>query len=205
MKPIEIKYKTNFFSIQKTIVFEENVLKLLSGNNSIIEIHKNEIKSLRFGIQWVEGLRFIIGRIFTIDIKSSSNQIIKIRLRSIYGINRIALHLKNNEIVNELYNFYFDDLVEEYLKKIENGCEVGIATILFNKEGVYLNRKKRHNIIKWKDLDTSSYTHYYVLSSKKDKSLNKSFTYLTDWDAVLVYSITKQFLIKNDLSPTIIN
>jgi len=54
--------------------------------------------------------------------------------------------------------------------------------------------KKTDGFIDWNDLNTRAYRYYYTLSSKKKPEFYKAFTYLKDWNAVLVYSISRQIL-----------
>ena len=87
-----IKYKTNFYSKEKTIVFTVNSLCQYRENDLLTQIDKEEINDIRYGISWIRGIDFTIGRIYCIDIRNRNNKVIKIRLRSLYGINKMNLH-----------------------------------------------------------------------------------------------------------------
>jgi len=133
MDNIEIKYKTNFYSKEKRIVFSENALCLYSDNELLIQIDKEEIKDCRFGISWIRGIDFYIGRIYCIDISNGNGKLIKIRLRSLYGINKKILGKKYSDLVNKLYGFYLNEKISNSITNINNGIDVAIAGVIFKK------------------------------------------------------------------------
>jgi hypothetical protein len=194
-----IKYKTNFSSKEKTIVFTVDALCQYCDNDLLTQIDKEEIIDIRYGISWIRGIDFVIGRIYCIDISNRNNKIIKIRLRSLYGINKMNLHKKYNEIINKLYEFYFNAKILNYVSSINNGINVEIADIIFKKEGVCLDPKKSDGFVEWEDINSRAYSYYYTLSSKRRPDFYKAFTYLTDWNAVIVYSISREIIKSKNL------
>jgi hypothetical protein len=194
MDSIEIKYKTNFYSKVKTVVFSDKTLSLYCGKKILVEMDKEEINDFIYGISWIRGMEFIIGRIYGIDISNGKDKSIKIRLKSFYGINKRILNKKYNELRNKLYDFYFEEKIFNCIKSIDNGLKVEMAGVIFKKEGVCIDLKRPDRLIEWEDLNTRAYSHYYTLSSKKEPSFYKPFTYLTDWNAVIIYSISRQIL-----------
>jgi hypothetical protein len=194
MESIEIKYKTNFFSKVKKIAFTENALSVYRENKLLIQIEKEDIKDCRYGISWIRGIEFYIGRMYCIDISNGNGKVIKIRLKSVYGIHRRILDKKYNDLLNSLYHFYLDEKISNLIANINDGIEVAVAGIVFRREGVCLDVKKSDGFVEWNDLNTRAYGYYYTLSSKKKPEFYKAFTYLTDWNAVLVYSISREIL-----------
>jgi hypothetical protein len=196
MSQVKIKYKTNFFSTERTLVFDENTISLYSKKRLLTQIKKEELSNVRFGINWIQGRYFTIGRLYSLDLGSNTNQIMKIRLRSIYGINKIILGKKYDEILNTLYEFYLFDKISDYVNNINKGTDIEIAGIVFSGEGITLDPKKSNGLITWDDLGSRAYTYYYTLFSNSKPEYYKAFTYLTDWNAVLVYSISRQILME---------
>lgn len=194
MDKFEIKYKTNFYSKEKQIVFSENAISLYCNNNLLIHIDKDNIKDCRFGVGWIRGINFYIGRIYCIDISNGNDKLIKIRLRSLYGINKIILGKKYKDLLDKLYEFYLNEKILNCIANIDNGIDVPIADVIFKKEGVCLDSKKPEEFVEWNDLNTIAYSYYYSLSSKKKPEFYKAFTYLKEWNAVLLYSISRQIL-----------
>jgi len=194
MDKIEIKYKTNFYSKEKRIVFSENDLCLYCNNKMLIQIDKENIKDYRFGISWIRGIDFYIGRIYCIDISDGNDKMIKIRLRSLYGINKKILGQKYSDLLDNLYGFYINEKISNCIANVNNGINVAMAGVIFKKEGVCLDLKKSDGFVEWNDINTRAYSYYYTLSSKKKPEFYKAFTYLKDWNAVLIYSISRQIL-----------
>ncbi|PKP22676.1 MAG: hypothetical protein CVU05_02875 [Bacteroidetes bacterium HGW-Bacteroidetes-21] len=199
MDRIEIKYKTNFFSKESKIVFSENELRLYCNNKLMIQIDKEEIIAFRYGVSWIRGIDFYIGRVYCIDISNGNSKVIKIRLRSLYGIHKLVLNKKFNDFLDKLYEFYFDENISNYIEKINSGEAVTISGVIFKKEGVNLDVKKADGFIEWTDLYSRVYTYYYTLSSKKKPDYYKAFTYLKDWNAVILYAVSRQILLNKGL------
>ncbi|HWW42005.1 hypothetical protein, partial [Pedobacter sp.] len=60
----------------------------------------------------------------------------------------------------------------------------------FSKEGIFIKNK----IIYWEDVGTKVYRTYYTLFSKNDPKIYKSYNYMDDWNAILVYTLSRHIL-----------
>ena len=158
---------------------------------------KDDVQSVRYGVKWIEGYRFTIGRIYCVDIRSRSNRIIRIRLKSVYGIRRKVVHDKYIQIVNALYDNILDDLIKCYLTKFREGIDFELAGISFSQSGLKLNANSK--IIPWDSIETAAHRTYYTIFPKNDPKNYKSFEFLNDWDAVIVYSVSRQILVDKGL------
>lgn len=156
-------------------------------------IKKAEIASFRYGIKWIKGYSFIIGRICCIDIRSNSNEIIKIRIKSVYGINKKAITEKFQQIAAALYDNFFDAVSLHYINQWEEGITIEISGVLFSEAGIQFSSKL--SPIKWPDVGTKLYATYYAIFSKSDPDQYKAFEFLHDWNAGVVYSVSRQILL----------
>lgn len=190
----EITFRTNFFSNKKAIHFTEAYIGLYIDQEVIAKFETNDIEAFRFGVRWIHGFEFTIGRLYCIDIRSSSNKKMKIRLRSLYGMNKKKLNEKFRLIIEHLYRYYFDEKISGCINSIENGEELELAGVIFRNEGIYLDSRKKNNLITWEDLHTRAYSYYYTMASFKDPAYYRAFTYLTDWNAGMIYAISRQLL-----------
>lgn len=170
------------------IEFEDN--DLATGNNS--KFYSKDITSFRFGLKWINGYKFTIGRIYCIDVKNKENQIIKLRLKSIYGIRINELHKKYASIVNKLIDIHFKRISEKYIQQFRNRDEFILLSIKFLEEGIQLKNKKK---ILWEDLGTKNYHNKYNLFSKSDKNVYVIFEYFSDWNTVVLFSVIEQIII----------
>nr|WP_276900785.1 hypothetical protein [Pedobacter kyonggii] len=69
---------------------------ILFGNQklsvpTITDLSKEEPLEYRFGIKWIRGFEFIVGRKYQLLIKNSDGEMIKISFGSYYGINKVHL------------------------------------------------------------------------------------------------------------------
>jgi hypothetical protein len=155
----------------------------------------NEIEAFRYGIKWISGYQFTIGRVYCVDIKSGSGQVMSIRLRSLYGINKNAVSDKYVLIVQALSDYYFNDLCRNLMTKVEAGGEWHHPKIIVTKDGIVL--RKLNTLLPWKDIGTRLYSTYYAIYSKLKPEVYESFEFLNDWNSSIVYSLSRSLLETN--------
>src|SRR6478609_8671662 len=114
----EIKFKPTFFSKEHTLIFDPEFIELYRSSKDAepLRFSKLEIDAFRFGVKWLRGYKTIFGRVSCIDIRSSSGEIIKIRLTSLYKIQLKQLHQKYSDIINCVLQYYMPDIVGNYLR-----------------------------------------------------------------------------------------
>jgi|GEM_PF-6627274 len=83
-----------------------------------------EIEAFRYGVKAIRGYRFRIGRIYSIDIRDVAGRVIKIRLKSVYGVRVKQLNYKYTSIVNYLYQCYFHPVTVAYYQQFRLGEDV---------------------------------------------------------------------------------
>ena len=192
---LNVAVKSSFLDRQRRLTVNNEYIEFDdndAASDKPTRFNASDIEAFRYGIKWIRGYQFVIGRIYCIDIKSKEEQVIKIRLKSLYGVNRKKLSAKYVDIVNALYNYVFDDVAMNYLQKFANGNEFEILGVTFKKLGVWINDKKI--FIEWQDLGTKSYSTYYALFSKSNPSFHTTFEYLSEWNAGVLYSVSRQIL-----------
>ncbi|MDB5119360.1 MAG: hypothetical protein JWN56_578 [Sphingobacteriales bacterium] len=195
---MEFLIKSNILNRNRKLIINSELIEFDDFNwinNSISKFSRGEVASLRYGVKFIRGYSFIIGRTYCIDIKSLDDRIIKIRLISLYGIRKTALFKKFNQILNAFFDTHHKDIVGYYLEIFESGIQVNILETAFRQSGVVINE----NEVSWEDLGTKTYATYYALFSKKDPTIYKSFSYLNDWNSAVVYSFSKQVLSEKGL------
>lgn len=153
---------------------------------------KEEINAVRYGVKSIDGYRFRIGRIYCIDIRDVSGRIIKIRLKSIYRVRIKSLEAKYNAIVKALFQHYFHAIIRDYLQQFNEGQSIELPDVELNQEGVLFDSKV--GWIKWDFLGTKRYWHYYTLYSLEKPDQYKSFVFLEDWNAGILYGLIESIL-----------
>lgn len=189
----EVAFKPTIFSNLHKLVLDREFIELYKSKDdqNPVRISNLEFDAFRFGVKWIRGYRTIFGRVNCIDIRSSTNVIIKIRLTSLYKIHLKPLNKKYREIVNTILKFYASEIIGHYLKLFNNKLGFTIITVDFSKLNIKIDDE---HIIEWNDIDLKSFTRYIVISKKSDPNFYKGFDYWEDWNTVILYNVLRLIL-----------
>jgi len=186
-QPLKLFLKSTIFEKEKVLIIDPEFLEYDGMNFS-----KFEIAEVCYGIKAIKGYRFRIGRIYCIDIKSLNGNIIKLRLKSLYRIRIKKLTEKYKIILNALFKNYINDISLTYIKMFNDKIDFSVLGVIFSQAGIQLDKKS--DIISWLDLGTKKYNTYYSLFSNSDSKKYKLFYYLSDWNTVVLYSVSRSIL-----------
>ena len=187
IQPLKLFLKSTIFDKEKVLTIDPEFVEYDGINFS-----KFEIAEIRYGIKSINGYRFRIGRIYCIDIKSLNGNILKFRLKSLYRIRIKKLEEKYKLILNALFKNYLNDISLTYIKMFNDKIDFSILGVTFSQSGIQLGKKS--DIISWIDLGTKNYNSYYSLFSNSDSKNYKLFYYLSDWNTVVLYSVSRSIL-----------
>lgn len=148
-------------------------------------IPKNEIAGIRYGIHFIKGLEFYIGREYQIFIKTSSVKELKICFKSLYRRKLNEKHKLFCTIVDEFWNYYLDDILDQYIQRFNSNEEFILGGIFFKNTCIQFDKKE----ILYSDLAIKKYHHYMVIYSKEDQYKNKMLYFLKDDNAILVSTL----------------
>ncbi len=168
------------------ILFENNDKK----DDLFTRINKDEIVGFRYGIHFIKGYRFYIGRDYQIFIQTKNKKELKINFKLFYSRKLNEKHQLFLDIVNTLWDFYFDDISTNYLQLAKNGINFDLAEVSFFKDRIRFNNSE----IYFSDLEIRDYKQYYVIYSKKDKNQSKLLYYLQDKNAVILHDVLCRLL-----------
>jgi hypothetical protein len=157
---------------------------LISAEPTSIE--KANIESFRFGIDWIRGLYFIIGRTYRIEVRDHEGNTIKIRLRSIYGVRRKMLGTKYKKIYDALHNAYFNDLGLHYVRLVHDSLPFTLADVIITPEGVV---DPKIGALSWNSIGLRAYATYFAIYNESEPQNYHVFDYGIEWNAVLLYSV----------------
>lgn len=198
LKEINIKIKRGFLDRQERLLIINPEFFQFENKDLVVDPHtrfdKNQITDYRFGINWIRGFEFTIGREFQIFVRNFDKQVVKINFRSLYGIRRNELHKLYSDIIKALWKFYFDDIKSELLLNYKNDETIEINQVQISKRGVTIRTneifKGQDKTITWDDLGVSLYETYFAIYSKKDAvDINRGYSYLKDWNSGVLYSV----------------
>ncbi|MGN8057270.1 hypothetical protein ACTJKN_13415 [Pedobacter sp. 22163] len=194
--------KSYFDRKPKNLLFTPQ--SILFGNQklsvpTITDLSTEEPLEYRFGIKWIRGFEFIVGRKYQLLIRNSDGEMIKISFGSYYGINKVHLYNQYAEILNKLWESYFDGLVDHYLALFSQKTPFIVANVTFDEAGIKIRSTKFINeeekSLLWPDVGTKNYRTYFAIFSKQDPSnINKGYSYLDDWNTGVLYSVIETIL-----------
>lgn len=107
---------------KRQLIINGNYIKFESKDNKkdlFKIINKKDISGIRYGIHFIKGLEFYIGREYQIFIKSKSGKEVKINFKLFYRRKLKEKHQLFCDIIDKLWSLYLDDMTESFLKKIE--------------------------------------------------------------------------------------
>lgn len=170
-------------------------------HNPYIKFDRESVKEYRFGVRWISGYKFTIGREYQIFIKDINDQVLKIHFKSFYGIGKVDCHNLYSDILGNLWKYYFHYIANEYIREFWNHLEFSIGDVTFcsdrlkiNKNGILTNDLLE---IPWDKVRTKDYQTYFVIYSVDDPAKeNKSFSYMDDWNTDILHSVTRT-IVKN--------
>ena len=204
-KPSEINVfiKRGFFDNTKRqliihpdfVQFEDKGLE----KDSFTRINKDEIAEFRFGINWISGFEFTVGREYLIFIRSIKGEIIKVSFKCFYRIKKQKFQQLYGDIVNAVWDFYFVDIIDDYVKRFNDGEDFELATATISQEGITIMArgifKSQRKMIAWDKIGIRDYHSYIAVFSEDDKAnINQAFYYLKDWNSCVLNAVLLNIL-----------
>jgi len=169
-----------------SIKFENKDLK----DNSFTIFNKEEIAGIRYGIHFIKGLEFYIGREYQIFIRNKDNKELKIFFKLFYARKLNEKHQLYCNIIDELWRNFFDEISHNYFEKFKDNEAFSIANVHIFKDKIVFDKQE----ILFEDLGIKRYNHHFMIFSKKDNYNNKMLYYLKDKDAVILLNLLSQII-----------
>jgi hypothetical protein len=202
MEEKEFIFKRSFTDgKQRRLVFNEENFKFEDkdfGNYLFTIFNKEEITDYRFGIRWIR-FEFTYGREYQIFVRNKENKVIKISFKSYFSRKKNILHKLYSDILTELWNYYFEDIINSFIDKHNNSQEFSIGDVLFTKDNIELNISGIFNqkkvVIPWDKIRTRAYNSYFSIYSIDNPSdINRGYSYIEDWNTNVLYSVIRTLL-----------
>lgn len=178
----------------KFIQFEDKDLV----NNSFTSFKTSEIKDFRCGISWYK-YYFVFGREYQFYIRNYRNEILKIKFNTYFGIKKKEYHSLYESIIDSLWNLYFRQQVNDFLKEFKAGESFYIGDVVINPEGIIVSVsklvKQEKVQILWEDLRFRLYNSYFsIYSNENPRNINRGYSYKEDWNTFVLYNVIKIYL-----------
>ena len=185
----------------RTLTISEDFLKFQNKDlkeNPFTIFKKEEIAEYRYGIRWIS-FRLTYGRDYQILIRNKKGKILKINFKSFFGQNKKEYYQKYIEILDVLWNNFFAEIAQDFLKKFRNNESFEIGNVEFDETGITIAvsgiAKTTKTKIAWENVRTKNYyTYFAVYSSEKPSEINRGYNYHDDWNTGVLYSVLRTIL-----------
>ena len=154
-------------------------------------IASEDISAFRYGVKFVKGYSFVIGRQFFIEIKDYQNKVTTIKLKSYYGIRRKTYHELWSNIFNKLWEHYFSNVYNYYIELYNLQQAFELAGIKFFETGISWDK---NNSLNWQDVALSNYRTYFMIYNNKNPKQHKSINFANDWNAFILQCLLKSII-----------
>ncbi|MCR5862411.1 hypothetical protein LRS05_09735 [Flavobacterium sp. J372] len=167
-------------------------------NETFTTFFKEEISEYRFGISWMQ-YHITFGREYIIEIKNFKGEILKINFKSYFGRNVKSLHQNYLDILENLWEYHFSEMVSSYLNLFSAGIEFSIGNVVFTYVGIIIKIDRtvwqKEIFIPWECVRTNSYATYFAIYSKENPSdINSIHNYFEDWNTDVLFSVIRTIL-----------
>ncbi|OXA77547.1 hypothetical protein SAMN05444397_102576 [Flavobacterium aquidurense] len=167
-------------------------------NNGFTTFKSSEIKDFRCGVNWFQ-YYFVFGREYEFHIRNLSDEVLKIKFNSYFGIKKREQHKLYTSIIDSLWNLYFNNQVNDFLKEFETGESFYIGDVVVNPKGIIIKVSKLTKLekiqIPWDDLRFKLYRTYFSVYSKNNPTqINRGYSYKEDWNTFVLHNVIKIIL-----------
>ena len=187
--------------INRELIISDTFLKFQNKDlkkNPFTIFEKEEIAEYKYGIRWIS-FRITYGRDYQIFFRNKKGEILKINFKSYFGKNKKEYHQKYIDILNVLWNNFFDEIAQDFLKKFKNNESFKIGNIEFDEVGITIAisgiAKTKKTKISWENVRTKNYyTYFAIYSSQNPSEINRGYNYHDDWNTGVLYSVLRTIL-----------
>lgn len=184
-----------FDNRKRSLIIAENFIKFENKDQKedlFTIIKKEDIAGIRYGIHFIKGFEFYIGREYLIFIRDQSNKEIKINFKLFYGRRLKEKHQLYNNILDEIWDNFIHDISRSYLRKFQSKENFELSGIQIFDGKIKFN----NNEILIEDLGIKTYHHHFIIYSKTNNYNNRMLYYLKDKDAVILLDVLNNIITK---------
>lgn len=152
------------------------------------EMSKSDIADFKYIAEPIRWYHITVGRKYTITIKNAAGRLITIRFKNFFG-------LKNQydkfftEIINLLWEYYFKDVVDQYLIRFYDYKDAfQIGKLKIHQQGIDVTGTGLS--FTWEELEFKAYARFFVLSKRDKPEFHIRIDY-NEWHTEILYSLIK--------------
>lgn len=184
---MQVSYCYIPYIYNRTFSIENESIEIRKANSIVSQFNIDETCSIRFGVKWIKGFEFTIGRVYTIQLKNAYNKKLDIKLLSMYGIKKNESWDIYISILNSILDFLFDNYFVQHLENIKNNKETKICDTIVTTKGVQLTANTE--IIPWKFIELAEFNRYFSITSTIQKNNYRMYYFVEDWDSYILMKV----------------
>jgi hypothetical protein len=195
-KEFSLVFKPHIIGASKQLTVSDQFIQLKAAgkDDKGTRLDKQDIVAYRFGVKWINGYKFTIGREYQIFVKDSFGCVLKIGFKSLYGYKRNELYAQYNDVMKAIWDNHLSDLATNYLQQVSSGETIRICGVEITQTTVTIEARKILNkkkvTLPWELVGTKDYATYYaIFSTENPAEENSTYNYLDDWNAGILYSV----------------
>jgi hypothetical protein len=176
----------------KKLIFTEGGLTIEKplSFDPVVFVPAEDIVAFRYGIKWLSGYAFTIGRTYLVEIQDNKGQIIPVKLPSLYGIKKNVYLDIWAGIIEQLWLYYLKTIFEGFYNQYKNKERFDLSGVEFHPFGIMLNGKG----LFWDEIALSNYKTYFVVHGRENVKLLWSCNFKNDWNAYLLQKLLKTII-----------
>jgi hypothetical protein len=156
---------------------------------------KNEIIAFRYGIRWIEVYHFTIGREYQIYLKDTTDKILKISFKSLFGLKKTVHHHLYTDILNGLWSAYFLARLNDYIDRFNKKENINICGVDLSYDGIVIQTDKLFDsqkvTIEWNMVGYKEYRTHFVIYHTENKQINRGYNFLMEWNTEILYRLVE--------------
>ena len=172
-------------NLPRKLVIHEDCFEFQS-KNSLVRIDKDSILGIKYGIHFIKGLEFYIGRDYQIIFVLNNGKEFKINFKTFYKYKLNEKHQLYKEIIDAVWDFFISDLVMNLYYKFNENLSFNILNINFENKKILLNKK-------WLNIEEIEIKSYYdkfiIYEIENPENSSHLLFYLKDTNAVVLWSL----------------
>ncbi|HTJ49460.1 MAG TPA: hypothetical protein VL443_08420 [Cyclobacteriaceae bacterium] len=192
-----IKLKSGLFDRERQLIITSDHIEYENSDliaNGNVRLDKSDITDFIHSTDYIVWYKFTVGIKYSISLKSKNGEILKITFKSYFNTKREYREIYH-VLVDKLHQYFFNDIVDGYLKKFYKAEEVKLGKLQLDKNGIKVMGTGLD--FTWGNLSFKEYSNYFALARSNAPEFHIWIGY-DEWFAEILYRLIKT--IKRDFN-----
>ena len=187
----EYLIKPGLLDRTRKLILHNEYIEWESGNekgNEFTKLGRSQITDFKHGMDWTVWYKVVVGRQFSIAVKGSVNQEVKIRFSERFGMNKEYFQIYS-DIVDDIWKYYFSDVVDAHQHRLKQEGVINLAGVALRWDEIELTVGRR---LPWSNVAMKEYDSYFALFDRDDATHYRAFRY-NEYGTEALWSLAKKY------------